>query len=114
MSRLLLIIVSVAALTIAPAGAVAKKHHSHKPPGVKGVVLNSTCPGACAEPPPPPPPYTGTLTVTVSRAGDGMVIASQAISDGHFRIGEAGCLRRQRDPAESADVPTDAHSGLPS
>ena len=86
MRRLLLIIVSVAALTIAPAGAVAKKHHSHKPPGVKGVVLNSTCPGACAEPPPPPPPYTGPLTVTVSRAGDGMLIASQAISDGHFRM----------------------------
>ena len=29
----------------------AKKHHSHKPPGIKGVVLNSTCPGA------PPPEW---------------------------------------------------------
>jgi hypothetical protein len=84
--RLLPAIVSVTALAIVPAGAVAKKHHHHKPAGVKGVVLNSTCPGACAEPPPPPPLYVGPVTLAVRRASDGSEVASQAISDGHFRM----------------------------
>jgi hypothetical protein len=81
-----LILIAVAAISIAPASAAAKKRHSHKPAGVEGVVLNSTCPGACAEPSPPPPTYTGPVTVTVQRASDGQTVASQAISDGKFRM----------------------------
>src|SRR3954452_20755188 len=80
---------AVAALVAAPAQA-GKRHHKHKPAGVKGVVLNSTCPGACAQPPPPPPTYTGPVTITVRRASDGVVVASQEISDGHFKIRAKG------------------------
>jgi hypothetical protein len=76
---------AIVGLVAAPAEA-GKRHHKHKPAGVKGVVLNSTCPGACVEPPPPEPAYTGPVTVTVSRAGDGTPVASQPISDGHFRM----------------------------
>ena len=79
---------AVAAIALLPASAEGGKghHHKHKPTGVKGVVLNSTCPGACAEPPPPPPLYTGTVTINVVRAGDGALVASREINDGHFRI----------------------------
>jgi hypothetical protein len=82
-------LVAVAAVALLPAGAVAGKrhhHHKHKPAGVKGVVLNGTCPGACAVEPPPSPPYTGPVTITVQRASDGAQVASQEITDGHFRI----------------------------
>jgi hypothetical protein len=86
MRRGLLMVIAVAAIAVMPAGAAAKKHHSHKPAGVKGVVLNSTCAGACAEPPPPAPLYTGAVTVTAVRVSDGQQVASQAISDGHFKL----------------------------
>jgi hypothetical protein len=79
-----LAVLGVVALAATPAKA-GKRHH-HKPSGVKGVVLNSTCPGACAEPPPPAPPYTGPVTVTVRRASDGSLVARREISDGHFRF----------------------------
>ena len=74
----------VAAIALLPASAEGGKghHHKHKPTGVKGVVLNSTCPGACAEPPPPPPLYTGTVTINVVRAGDGALVASREFNDG--------------------------------
>jgi hypothetical protein len=80
-----LVAVGAIALVVTPADA-KKKHHSHKPAGVEGVVLNSSCAGACQEPPPPQPLYTGAVTVTVTRASDGQQVASRAISDGHFRI----------------------------
>jgi hypothetical protein len=76
-------LVGALALVAAPAGA---KKHSHKPAGVAGVVLNSTCAGACAQPPPPEPVYTGAVTITVARVSDGQQVASKAISDGHFRL----------------------------
>ncbi len=82
----LLIVLSLALL---PAGAAGKRHHHKhkaKTAGVKGVVFDSTCPGACADPPPEPTLYTGTVTVTVSRASDGAQVASQATSNGHFRM----------------------------
>jgi hypothetical protein len=75
------------ALVATPVAAAGKPHHHrHKPAGVKGVVLDGTCPGLCAEPPPPSPPYTGSVTVTVARASDGTVVASQETGDGHFRM----------------------------
>jgi hypothetical protein len=78
-------VVVVLALLVAP--AAARKHHRHKKPsGVEGVVRDATCPGACAEPAPPEPLYTGAATIEVRRATDGTVVASQAISDGQFRI----------------------------
>jgi hypothetical protein len=79
-------VLAIAALVAAPAEAGKRHHHTHKPAGVKGVVLDSTCPGACAVPPPPAPLYSGPVTVTVSRASDGAAVASQAITDGHFRL----------------------------
>jgi hypothetical protein len=84
--RLLTALVLLAAIALAVTPAQAKKRHRHKPAGVAGVVLNSTCPGACQEPPPPQPVYTGAVTITVQRASDGQQVAAQAISDGHFRI----------------------------
>lgn len=83
----LLALLAVAAVVSLPASAEAKKHHSHKPSGIDGVVLNTTCNGACAEPPPPAPPYTGSgLTVTVTRVSDKAVVASSQPTDGHFRF----------------------------
>jgi hypothetical protein len=84
--KLLTALVLVGAITLVVAPAEAKKRHSHKPAGIEGVVLNSTCAGACAEPPPPAPTYTGAVTIAVTRASDGQQVASQGISDGHFRI----------------------------
>ncbi len=86
MRKLITALVLLSAIAFAVGQADAKKRHSHKPAGVKGVVLNSTCSGACAEPPPPAPTYTGPVTVTVARASDGAQVARQAASDGHFRI----------------------------
>jgi hypothetical protein len=80
-------LVAVVAIGLLPAGSAAGKRHHHKhPAGVKGVVLNSTCPGACPVEPPPPSPYSGPVTITVQRASDGAQVASKEISDGHFRI----------------------------
>jgi hypothetical protein len=79
----------VAVIALVPGSALAGKrhhHHKHKPAGVKGVVLDTTCPGACAVPPPPAPLYTGSVTVTVSRASNGAQVASQPATGGHFRI----------------------------
>jgi hypothetical protein len=78
------LVVGLVGMLAAPADA-GKRHH-HKPAGVKGVVLNSTCPGPCVEPPPPPQLYTGSVVVTVRRVSDGAQVASQAITDGHFRM----------------------------
>ncbi len=86
MRKLLAAVVLVGVLVFLAAPAGARKHHSHKPSGVAGTVLNSTCPGACAEPPPPEPLYTGEVTITVTRVSDGRQVASQAISEGHFRL----------------------------
>lgn len=79
---------AIAAIALLPASAEGGKrhHHKHKPAGVKGVVLNSTCLGACAEPFPPPPLYVGTVTINVQRATDGALVASREINDGHFRF----------------------------
>src|SRR3954468_21861772 len=81
-----MVLVLLGALALAAGPADAQKRHSHKPAGVAGVVRNSTCAGACQEPPPPAPVYSGAVTITVTRASDGQQVASQAISDGHFRI----------------------------
>jgi hypothetical protein len=84
--RLLTALALLAVVALVAAPADAKKRHSHKPAGIEGVVLNSTCPGACAEPPPPEPVYGGAVTITVQRVSDGQQVASQAIGDGQFRI----------------------------
>ncbi len=86
MRKLMTGLALLAAIALFTAPADAKKRHGHKHSGVEGTVLNAACPGACAEPPPPQPLYTGPVTVTVARAADGVVVASQAVSDGHFRL----------------------------
>jgi hypothetical protein len=84
--RLLTALALIGAMVLVATPATAKKHRSHKPAGVAGTVLNSSCAGACQEPPPPEPVYTGDVTITVKRASDGVQVASQAIADGHFRM----------------------------
>ena len=91
-------------LVAAPAAA---KKHRHKPSGVKGVVLDASCYGACVEPPPPEPVYSGAVTVTVSRPSDGSVVASQAVSDGHFR------MRVKRGTYDVSSVPPNPPSCQP-
>jgi hypothetical protein len=82
-----LLMFAAVALVCFPASAAAKKHHKHKPSGIVGVVLNTTCSGACAEPPPPAPLYTGSgLTVTVTRIADATVMASSQPTAGYFRF----------------------------
>ena len=77
----------VFAVIALPVSAAAKKHHAKKPSGIEGVVLNTTCSGACAEPPPPAPLYTGGgLTVTVTRIADGTLVATSQPADGRFRF----------------------------
>ena len=68
------------------APAEAGKRHKHKPSGVEGVVLSSTCAGPCTEPPSQQQPYTGPLTVTVKRVRDGAQVAGQTVTDGRFRM----------------------------
>lgn len=86
MRRVLTAIAVLGLIALAAAPAEAGKRHQHKPSGVKGVVLDSSCPGACVQPPPPDPLYSGSVTIDVLRAADGAVVASQATSDGHFRM----------------------------
>jgi hypothetical protein len=69
-----------------PATTAQGKSHHHKASGIAGVVLDSTCPGACADPPPPQPLYTEAVTITVTRPSDGQQIASKATSHGHFKL----------------------------
>jgi hypothetical protein len=92
-----LAVLSVAALAAAPADA--GKRHKHKPAGVKGIVLSSTCAGPCTEPPPPSPPYTGPVTINVHRVSDGALVASQETTDGRFR------LRAKRGHYDVSSVP---------
>src|SRR5262245_11622379 len=85
--RVTVVVLALVVGALLPPGAGAgDRHHRHKTAGVKGVVLNGTCPGACAEPSPPEPPYIGQVTIAVRRASDGTLVASREVSEGHFRI----------------------------
>jgi hypothetical protein len=84
-SRLAALLAAAVLATAVPAeaGHQTAKRHS----GLKGVVLNTTCYGPCAQPAPPAPAYTGSdLTVTVTRVADGALVGTQHPSDGHFRF----------------------------
>jgi hypothetical protein len=79
------VLAAIAAAVLATAPAHAAPVHKHS--GIKGMVLNTTCYGPCAEPPPSAPPYTGSdLTVTVTRVADGAQVGTEHPSDGHFRF----------------------------
>ena len=83
------VIAAIVVLGCGLAGVPAQAHRGIRakaPSGVKGVVLDATCAGACRVPAPPEPVYTGAVTVVVTKAATGTVVASEAISDGHFRI----------------------------
>jgi hypothetical protein len=55
--------------------------------GIKGVVLNTTCPGPCQYPSPPPPRYTGPgLTVRVRNLDTQELVATLHPKDGRFRV----------------------------
>ena len=84
-SRLAALVVAALLATVVPAEAAHQQAKRHS--GIKGVVLNTTCYGPCAEPPPPAPAYTGSdLTVTVTRVADGALMATRQPTDGHFRF----------------------------
>jgi hypothetical protein len=100
-------LLAAAALAIAAPAQAGQPQKSKRHSGVKGVVLNSTCYGPCAEPAPPQPPYQGPVTVTVRRAGDGTLVASQEINDGHFR------LRVKRGQYDVSSVPPNPPSCQP-
>jgi len=106
-------LVFVLAIALTPAFAHAgKRHHKQKQAGVKGVVLDSTCAGACAEPSPPDPPYIGPVTVTVRRPSDGTLVASREVSAGHFRMrlkrGDYDVSAIPPNPPECQPTPTTA------
>jgi hypothetical protein len=75
----------VAALAAAAPADAGKR--SHKASGIAGTVVNTTCPGPCADPQPPAPAYTGPgLTVEVRRASDSGLVATRTPTDGRFRV----------------------------
>jgi hypothetical protein len=79
-------IIVLAFLALAPAGVSPAA--AARTSGIKGVVLNTTCPGPCRYPPPKPQPYTGSgLTVTVRRLPERRLVAVRQPTDGRFRIG---------------------------
>jgi hypothetical protein len=82
------ILIAICAVVLAPASAEAGKGKKHEPKraGIRGVVVSATCVGPCVEPAPTPPAYAGPVTVTVQRASDAVVVASQETSDGNFRM----------------------------
>ena len=108
MRRLTVALLLLAVALVPAAPAEAGKHRKHKKrSGVAGVVLNATCYGPCAEPPPPQPVYTGTVTVTASRASDGVQVASTTINDGRFRF------RLKRGAYDVSSVPPSPPSCQP-
>ena len=100
--RKLLTVLLLCAIALVVAPADAKKRHSHKPAGVEGMVLNSTCPGACTEPPPPEPVYSGAVTITVQRASAGQQVAArdQALLDQRAHDPDRVLLGRERGEHE--------------
>jgi hypothetical protein len=55
--------------------------------GIRGVVLNTTCPGPCQYPSSPPPRYTGPgLTVRVRSLDTQQLVATLHPKDGRFRV----------------------------
>jgi hypothetical protein len=82
------VVAAIATCLLLPVGlADAGQHPRHKKrSGVVGVVRDATCYGPCAVPAEPDPVYSGSVTVSVQRASDGVQVASAAITDGHFRF----------------------------
>jgi hypothetical protein len=68
-------------------GTAAQKGKSHMPSGVEGVVVLSPppCTAPCVQPL-AEAVYAGAVTVSVTRPSDGTTVASQAITDGQFRL----------------------------
>jgi hypothetical protein len=84
--RALTAILVTAAIALATYPVQAVAHRVHKPSGIAGTVLYTSCPGPCTQPS-TAPPYTGSdLTVTVRRVRDGALFASVMPTTGRFRI----------------------------
>jgi hypothetical protein len=81
-----LILLALAAIALVPASTEAGdgKKREQKRAGIRGVVVNGTCLGPCAEPRPIPPAYAGPVTVTVRRVSSGALVASRETGDGVF------------------------------
>ncbi len=97
MRRSLAVIASLAAAAALAAPAATAAGNS----GIRGSVVNTTCPGPCAYPPPPPPLYTGDgLTVRVRSLPGGQVVAVRHPKEGRFRIELPAGLYRVRAQVE--------------
>ena len=60
---------------------------SPPPPGISGVVRNTTCPGPCQYPPPPAPLYTGDgLVVKIRDLSTHELFARLHPKDGRFGV----------------------------
>ena len=71
--------------------------------GIRGTVLNETCPGPCRYPPPPPPRYSGDgLTVRIRSLPGGDVVAVRHPKDGTFRVVLPPGLYRVRAKVDGA------------
>jgi hypothetical protein len=80
MRKLVLIAALIVGL-VTPASAPASGS------GVKGAVVNTTCPGPCVSPSPPPPRYTGEgLTVKLRSLPGRELVAKRHPDDGRFRF----------------------------
>ena len=87
MRKLLAALILFAAALFVVAALAARLWGSDAGSGIKGVVLDTSCPEPCAEPPPPPQPYTGDgLTVRVRRLPSLRLVSVRHPTDGHFRV----------------------------
>jgi hypothetical protein len=77
----------VGALALVVGAAAVPAVESSSGTGIKGVVLDTTCPGPCQYPAPEPQPYTGRgLTVTVRSLTTQRLVATLHPKDGRFRV----------------------------
>ncbi|MFN8161538.1 MAG: hypothetical protein U0R52_10920 [Solirubrobacterales bacterium] len=68
-------------------GAVPAAVAGGQATGIKGVVLDATCPGPCRYPHPPLPPYRGPgLTVAVRSPESGRLLVRLHPTDGRFEV----------------------------
>jgi hypothetical protein len=78
----------IVAVTLGALGAAIPAFAgSTPPPGISGVVRNTTCPGPCQDPAPPAPLYTGAgLVVRIRDRSTHELFATLRPKDGRFGV----------------------------